>query len=141
VLWCGVPISSTHAKYDASAAAWARARDVLAGEDAVKAAGERYLPRLDSQSEEEYAGHQTPASLFGAGFRRAFLSPQLAFPARPATPGATKPNSPFPIGYTVCNLGYTFCNAIQGEMRNSQVKTEILTPLWLIPCFPILNTI
>ncbi len=47
--------TSTHPDYDASLPAWSRARDVLAGEDAVKAAGVRYLPRLDSQSEEEYA--------------------------------------------------------------------------------------
>ncbi|HEY5909303.1 MAG TPA: hypothetical protein VJA21_01730 [Verrucomicrobiae bacterium] len=50
-------------------AAWSRARDVLAGEDAVKAAGERYLPRLDSQSEEEYAAYKARASFFGATAR------------------------------------------------------------------------
>jgi hypothetical protein len=31
---------------------WQRARDVIAGEDAVKLAGERYLPRLESQTED-----------------------------------------------------------------------------------------
>ena len=45
-----MPVNSTHAEYESGAAQWSRARDVLAGEDAVKAAGERYLPRLDSQS-------------------------------------------------------------------------------------------
>jgi len=54
-------VNSTHPDYDASAAAWSRARDVIAGEDAVKAAGERYLPRLDSQSEEEYAAYKARA--------------------------------------------------------------------------------
>jgi hypothetical protein len=39
-----VPVNSTHGEYDASAASWSRARDVLTGEDAVKAAGERYMP-------------------------------------------------------------------------------------------------
>ena len=43
-----MPVNSTHPDYDASALEWSRARDVLAGEDAVKAAGEKYLPRLDS---------------------------------------------------------------------------------------------
>ena len=33
-----VPVNSTHPDYDANAAAWLRARDVFAGEDAVKAA-------------------------------------------------------------------------------------------------------
>jgi hypothetical protein len=66
-----VPVNSTHAEFDGSAAAWARARDVLAGEDAVKAAGERYLPRLDSQSEEEYCAYKNRASFFNATSRTA----------------------------------------------------------------------
>jgi hypothetical protein len=62
-------IDATHRNYDASLPAWARARDVLAGEEAVKAAGERYLPRLDSQSDEEYAAYKERASFFGATAR------------------------------------------------------------------------
>src|SRR6516164_8883889 len=61
--------NSTHPDYDAEAAQWSRARDVIAGEDAVKAAGEKYLPRLDSQSEEEYAAYKARASFFGATAR------------------------------------------------------------------------
>jgi hypothetical protein len=49
-----VPVNTTHPDYDANLAAWQRARDVMAGEDAVKRAGERYLPRLESQTDEEY---------------------------------------------------------------------------------------
>jgi hypothetical protein len=45
------------------------ARDVLAGEDAVKAAEAKYLPRLDSQSDEEYAAYKTKAPFFGATAR------------------------------------------------------------------------
>ncbi len=48
-------VNTTHPDYDAALPAWLRARDVFAGEDAVKAAGERYLPRLDAQSEEQQA--------------------------------------------------------------------------------------
>ena len=62
-------VNSTHPDYDVNAPAWSRARDVLAGEDAVKAAGEKYLPRLDSQSEEEYAAYKARASFFGATAR------------------------------------------------------------------------
>src|ERR1700720_4663113 len=47
-------IGGTHPDYDATAQQWSRARDVLPGEDAVKAAGVKYLPRLDSQSDEKY---------------------------------------------------------------------------------------
>jgi hypothetical protein len=61
--------NSTHSDYDTSLAAWLRARDVLAGEDAVKAAGVEYLPRLDSQSDEEYAAYKARASFFGATAR------------------------------------------------------------------------
>jgi len=32
-----VPVNSTHSDYEATIAAWLRARDVLAGDDAVKA--------------------------------------------------------------------------------------------------------
>jgi len=44
-----MPVNGTHPDYDVTLPDWLRARDVLAGEDAVKSAGEKYLPRLDSQ--------------------------------------------------------------------------------------------
>src|SRR5215470_17230912 len=62
-------VNATHPDYDAAAPQWSRARDVLSGEDAVKAAGEKYLPRLDSQSEEEYSAYKARASFFGATAR------------------------------------------------------------------------
>jgi hypothetical protein len=57
-------VGGTHRDYDASVPQWAR--DVLSGEDAVKAAGDKYLPRLDSQSEEDYSAYTARASFFGA---------------------------------------------------------------------------
>ena len=54
-------IGATDPDYDATAQQWSRARDVLAGE--------RYLPRLDSQSEEEYSAYKARASFFGATAR------------------------------------------------------------------------
>ena len=47
-------VNSTHSEYDAALASWQRARNVSAGEDAVKAAGELYLPRLTGQSDDDY---------------------------------------------------------------------------------------
>ena len=44
---------------------------MLAGEDAVKAAGERYLPRLDSQTDEEFLAYRSRASFFNATARTA----------------------------------------------------------------------
>jgi hypothetical protein len=64
-----VPVNSTHPDYDAAAVEWSRARDVLAGEDAVKAGGEKYLPRLDSQTDEEFSAYVKRASYFNASAR------------------------------------------------------------------------
>ena len=66
-----MPTDSTHPDYDASADAWLSARDVFAGEAAVKAAGERYLPKLESQSTEEYNAYRARASFFNATARTA----------------------------------------------------------------------
>lgn len=49
--------------------AWLRARDVFAGEDAVKSGRERYLPRLDAQTDDEYAAYKSRASFFNATAR------------------------------------------------------------------------
>ena len=64
-------VQSTHADYDASLAVWQRARDVIAGEDAVKRAGAKYLPRLESQSDTEFAAYVARASFFNATARTA----------------------------------------------------------------------
>ncbi|MHB8524449.1 MAG: DUF4055 domain-containing protein, partial [Limisphaerales bacterium] len=66
-----MPVNSTHADFDASALEWSRARDVLSGEDAVRAAGEKYLARLDSQTEDEFAAYRKRASFFNATARTA----------------------------------------------------------------------
>ena len=66
-----MPANSTHLDYDANIAAWQRARDVFAGEDAVKAAAEKYLPRLDSQDDKEYLAYKNRASFFNASARTA----------------------------------------------------------------------
>ena len=62
-------VDSRHPEYEAAAPQWSRARNVLSGEDAVKAAGVKYLPRMDSQSDVEYAAYKARASFFGATAR------------------------------------------------------------------------
>ena len=62
-------IGSAHSEYTGHLVEWSRVRDVLSGEDAVKAAGPKYLPRLDSQSDEEYSAYQARASFLGATAR------------------------------------------------------------------------
>ena len=64
-----MPANTTHPDYDSSLAAWLRARDVVAGEDAVKSAGEKYLPRLDAQDDDEYRGYKSRACFFNATSR------------------------------------------------------------------------
>jgi len=81
-----VPVNSTHPDYDVAAVEWSRARDVLGGEDAVKAGGEKYLPRLDSQSDEEFAAYVKRASFFNATARTAEAYMGLIF-RHPEDPG------------------------------------------------------
>lgn len=64
-------VNTTHPEYDANLAVWLRARDVLVGEDAVKAGGEKYLARLDDQTDEEYHAYRSRASFFNASARTA----------------------------------------------------------------------
>ncbi len=64
-------VETTHPSYDENLPAWLRARDVLAGEDAVKAGRVRYLPRLDSQTDDEYAAYKERASFLNATARTA----------------------------------------------------------------------
>jgi hypothetical protein len=66
-----MPVDSTHPDYDANIVAWQRARDVFAGEDAVKAAAEKYLPRLDCQDDKEYLAYKNRTSFFNASARTA----------------------------------------------------------------------
>jgi hypothetical protein len=66
-----MPVNSTHPDYDANAAAWQRARDVFAGEDAIKAGREKYAPRLDCQDDAEYDAYLKRTSFFNATARTA----------------------------------------------------------------------
>ena len=66
-----MPVQSTHPDYDANLVAWQRARDVFAGEDAVKSAAEKYLPRLDCQDDKEYLAYKNRAAFFNASARTA----------------------------------------------------------------------
>lgn len=64
-----MPIDTNHAQYDAFAERWQRCRDVLEGEDAVKAAGKLYLPQPSGQDETEYKKYVTRALFFEATAR------------------------------------------------------------------------
>src|SRR5437899_3086950 len=78
-----MPVHSTHADYDAALSGWIRARDLLAGEDAVKAAGVKYLPRLEAQSDEEFAAYLARACFFNATRRASDAFTGLIFRKAP----------------------------------------------------------
>ena len=64
-------------------AAWARTRAAVAGGDAVRDAGETFLPRLSGQTAKEYRGYQMRPVFFEATGRTRSAMTGLAF-AKPA---------------------------------------------------------
>jgi len=64
-----VPANTTHPDYIGALPGWLRARDVIAGEDAVKRGDIKYLPRLDAQSDNDYRGYKNRACFFNATSR------------------------------------------------------------------------
>ena len=61
-----MPVNSQHADYVAALSGWQRARDVVGGEDHVKAAGDKYLARMDSQTELDFQAYVQRASFYNA---------------------------------------------------------------------------
>lgn len=61
-----MPADSQHSSYASGAAKWARCRDAIAGQDAVHAAGEKYLPRLAEQKQDDYDAYKKRATFFNA---------------------------------------------------------------------------
>lgn len=59
----------THSYYEKYIASWTKLRDFSEGEDAVKAAGITYLPKLDSQSDTEYEAYKSRATFFAGTAR------------------------------------------------------------------------
>lgn len=58
-----------HEQHGAYSEKWRRAREVIAGEDAVKAAGERYLPKLTGMETTEYTAYKDRTKFLGATSR------------------------------------------------------------------------
>jgi hypothetical protein len=62
-----VPINTTHPSYAANIDKWERCRDVYNGDDAIKARGQKYLPKIDAgQSSAEYKAYAGRATFFEA---------------------------------------------------------------------------
>ncbi|WP_448506604.1 DUF4055 domain-containing protein [Immundisolibacter sp.] len=64
-----MPIDTRHPQYVAAANVWRKCRDAIAGEEAVKAGGERYLPKLGGQDDKDYAAYLMRAYYYNASGR------------------------------------------------------------------------
>ena len=59
-----MPINTEHPSYIKYSNQWARIRDTFEGSDAVKAQGEKYLPKLQGQSTEQFDAYKMRALYF-----------------------------------------------------------------------------
>ena len=64
-----MPVDTSHPSYIATAPQWKVMRDVLDGEDAVKFAGEEYLPRLREQQPKDYESYKARGIFFNGTSR------------------------------------------------------------------------
>lgn len=58
-----MPVNDQPREYAASLPVWLRHRDVLAGEDAVKARGSVYLACMDAMSDEDFRAYMQRAEI------------------------------------------------------------------------------
>ena len=118
-----MPANSTHPDYDANLVTWLCARDVIAGEDAVKTGGIKYLPRLDCQSDDDYLSYKSRACFFNATSRTCdgFLGllfrrdPEVKLPDRHAGVGGALRVFTEDVDLMGTSL-FTFCKAVVGEV-------------------------
>jgi hypothetical protein len=62
-----MPVDTTHPEFDTHIQQWERMRDAYAGDDAIKQAGTKYLPKIDpTQRNDEYSAYKSRASYFEA---------------------------------------------------------------------------
>ncbi len=123
-----MPANQTHPDYDAMLPFWVRVRDVVSGEDAIKAAGEKYLPRLTQQSDDDYDAYKTRATFFNATARTAHgyvgmifrKPPYIQLPDRHDQVAKTVPGAAMEVvGNDVDMLGtslYSYCKQVLEEV-------------------------
>lgn len=62
-------VRTKHKDYEKHALKWERCRDAMNGQDAVHAAGVKYLPQLKEQSNSDYASYKKRACWYNASWR------------------------------------------------------------------------
>jgi hypothetical protein len=65
----GTGVATTHKLYDEFAPKWKRARDCIAGTDAIRKAGEAYLPRLKDEDNKDYLARLKRSDFFNGTWR------------------------------------------------------------------------
>lgn len=64
-----MPINTKHPTYEAKLSTWTKCRDAISGEEALKNAGQLYLPKLSGQEDDEYEAYKMRASYYNASGR------------------------------------------------------------------------
>ena len=82
-------VNTQHPEYKAMVKKWQRCRDCVAGQDAVKEAGETYLPRLTDQETADYNAYKLRAQFFNATWRTISALAGMMFRRAPVVEVAT----------------------------------------------------
>jgi hypothetical protein len=88
-----MPVNNQHDDYKRMVAKWERCRDVADGQDAVHAAGEKYLPKLKDQLDADYRAYVGRATFYNATWRTIAGLNGMLFRKPPAVevPDAVRP--------------------------------------------------
>jgi hypothetical protein len=78
-------VDTERKEYTAMAGKWQKCRDVVAGEDAVKARGEVYLPRPSGQDHNQYSAYVTRGTFYGGTERTLAALVGMVFRKDPVT--------------------------------------------------------
>lgn len=111
-------VDTKHPQYNPMAGQWQKCRDTVAGQKAVHAAGEIYLPKLKDQSLEDYNAYRLRASFFNATWRTVDALKGLMFRKEPVV---DVPASVEPLLDDVTLCGMSF------QVFSQQAAIEILT--------------
>lgn len=76
-------VKTTHRDYDRLSARWKRCRDAIAGQDAMHAAGETYLPKLKDEEPKDYDARRKRSDFFNASWRTIDALSGMAFRKAP----------------------------------------------------------
>ena len=113
-----ITVDTQHKKYKSMSDQWVKCRAVSAGQKAVHAAGELFLPKLKDQTAEDYKSYKLRASFFNASFRTISALSGLIFRKPPVV---DVPKSIEPMLEDITMSGIDF------QIFAQQTAIEILT--------------